>query len=446
MKLLMSDKERTYSKVLEQLQQGQLTRTEAAELMGCTPRHVSRLRRVYREQGDAGLVHGLRGKPSHRRCDEPLLQQALALVAAHYADAGPTYAAERLAADHGLVISHERLRQALIAAGLWRARPRKTKHRQWRERKPCFGQLVQMDTSEHDWFEGRGERVHLILMIDDATSRAHLRFVPADTSEANRRVIYEYLQAQGRPLALYTDKASHFVVNRPANLTEQLVGREAETQIGRALRELQIELIVAHSPQAKGRAERFFGTAQDRLVKDLRYAGISTIAAANQYLDEHYLPWWHAQHTVPPASAADAHRSLEGFDVEAILSHQEPRQVQNDYTFSYEKQRYQILPDSQLANLRKTSVTVHQRLDGGVRAWAKGQYLQIAPRPAGGAAAAPTVGLRPPSGAAASAAQVTPRRRVHKPKGHTPAPEHPWRKSYKGTFLSGRKRDISTLR
>ncbi|MCE5237991.1 ISNCY family transposase [bacterium] len=433
MKLLMSDKERNYSKVLEQLRQGQLKRTEAAALMGCTPRHVTRLRRVYREHGDAGLVHGLRGQSSHRRCDPRLLEQAVALVAAHYHDAGPTYAADRLAADHGLVLSHERLRQAMIAAGLWRARPRKAKHRQWRERKPCFGQLVQMDTSEHDWFEGRGEAADLVLMIDDATSRAHLRFVPADNSETNRRVIHEYLQRHGRPLALYTDKASHFVVNRPATVMEQLDGREAETQIGRALRELQIELIVAHSPQAKGRAERFFGTAQDRLVKDLRYADIHTIDAANRYLEEHYLPWWQAHHTIVPASPADAHRDLQGFDVEAILSHQEPRQVQNDYTFSYERQRYQILPDSQLPNLRKHTVTVQQRLDGRVMAWAKGQYLQILPIPAGGAAAAPE-------------AAVASRNQPHSAKARTPAPDHPWRKSYQGTFLSGRKRDISTLR
>jgi hypothetical protein len=447
MKLLMSDKERTYSKVLAQLEQRQLKRTEAAALMGCTPRHVSRLRRAYRQGGDAALVHGLRGQPSNHRCDEPRVQQALDLVAAHYWDFGPTHAAEKLADVHGLHLSRERLRQGMSAAGLWRPKPRKQTHRQWRERKPCYGQLVQMDSSEHDWFEGRGEPAELILMIDDATSRAHMRFVPADTSETNRAMLHDYMQACGRPLALYTDKASHFVVNRPASVAEQLQGREAETQIGRALRELDVELIIAHSPQAKGRAERCFGTAQDRLVKELRLAHIGTIAAANEFLEQQYLPWWNAQHTVAPASSADAHRRLDGFDLAAILSHQERRQVQNDYTISYQNQRHQILPDSQRPNLRKHSVTVQQRLDGTLAIWAKGQYLKLAPLPApGGAAVAPAVGLRPPSGTTAPDLQVASPAKGHKPKGHQPAPDHPWYQSYKGTFLSRTKRDISTLR
>jgi hypothetical protein len=232
MELLMSDKECGYSKVLAQLERGQLRRTEAAELMGCTPRHVSRLRQAYRQGGDAALVHGLRGQPSQRRCPEALLQEALALVAQLYPDFGPTFAAEKLRQVHGLHLSRERLRRAMIGAGLWRPKPRRVQHRQWRERKPCCGQLVQMDTSEHDWFEGRGEHAELILMIDDATSRADMRFVAADTSEANRAMLHDYLHAWGRPRALYTDKASHFVVNRPASVAEQLQGPRRRPRSG----------------------------------------------------------------------------------------------------------------------------------------------------------------------------------------------------------------------
>ena len=438
MKLLMSHKERNYSKVLEQLQQGQLTRAQAAELMGCTERHVTRLRHAYRQAGDAGLVHGLRGKPSNRRSDDQELQLALDLVAANYADFGPTLAAEKLAERHGLHISRERLRQGMIARGLWRPKPRRAKHRQWRERKACFGQMVQMDSSEHDWFEGRGERCELVLMIDDATSAAQMCFVPADNSEANMSLIYEYLQTHGRPLSLYTDKASHFVVNAPASVAEQLLGREAQTQIGRALRDLDIELIIAHSPQAKGRVERFFGTAQDRLVKELRLAGIGTIDAANEFIEQHYRPWWNRTHTVAPASPADAHRSLKGFDLDAILSHQQQRQVQNDYTISYQNQRYQILPQSQLPNLRKMKVMVQQRLDGSLWVWGKERYLKVAAVPAGGGAAAPAVGLRPPCGAAGEQAKVAFPKAGHNQKQRQPAADHPWRRSYKGTFLSGR--------
>jgi hypothetical protein len=434
MQLLMSQKERDYSKVLEQLRQGQLSRRQAAGLMKCSERHVSRLRKVYAVCGDAGLVHGLRGKPSNHRSDAQELQSAVELVKEQYQGFGPTLAAEKLAERDGLQVSRERLRQALIAAGVWQHKPRKAVPRQWRERRACLGELVQMDTSEHDWFEGRGEHAELILMIDDATSRAFMRFVAADTSETNMAVLLAYLQLYGRPRALYTDKASHFVVNRPASVSEQLEGHEAQTQIGRALRELDIDLIVAHSPQAKGRVERHFGTAQDRLVKEMRLAQISTIADANRFLDEHYLPWWTAQHTVLPTSPADAHRALDGHDLQAILSHQEQRQVQNDYTLQYDNQRYQILPESQLPNLRKSKVTVQQRLDGTIHVWAKGQYLQIKPLPPrDAAAAAPAVGLRPPCGAAAPDQGLPPQPREPKPKGHKPAPDHPWRKTNTNT-------------
>lgn len=439
MKLLMSDKERSYSKVLEQLDRGQLTRREAAALMKCSERHVSRLRKVYRERGDAGLVHGLRGQPSNRRYDTQQLKSAVELVRTKYQGFGPTLAAEKLTACDGIQISRECLRQAMMAADLWRSKPRKAQPRQWRERRSCWGELVQMDASEHDWFEGRGEHAELILMIDDATSWAYMRFVASDTSEANMAVLRDYMLLYGRPRALYTDKASHYVVNRPASVSEQLDGHEAQTQIGRALRELDVDLIIAGSPQAKGRVERFFGTAQDRLVKEMRLVGVSSIVEANAFLDEWYLPWWNANHTVPPASPADAHRDLKGLDLLAILSHQEQRQVQNDYTIQYENQRYQILPQSQLPNLRKTKVTVQKRLDGTIHVWTKGQYLSTRLTPtAGGAAGAPPVGLRPPSGAPASEAAAAPNTASPKPKGNTPTPGGPWRNPNTRNWLFGR--------
>jgi hypothetical protein len=444
MQLLMSDKARNYSKVIEQFEQGQLTRRQAAALMRCSERHVSRLRKAYRASGDAAFVHRLRGRPSNRRRNEQELKSAVELVSVHYADFGPTLAAEKLAQCHGLQVSRECLRQALIAAGLWRDKPRKSKPRQWRERKACLGELLQMDTSEHDWFEGRGEHAELILMIDDASSRAYMRFAAADTSESNMAVLYAYMQLYGRPQGLYTDKASHFVVNRPASLCEQLEGQQPQTQIGRALAELSINLVIAHSPQAKGRVERCFGTAQDRLVKEMRLAQISTIEAANRFLDEHYLPWWNAYHTVLPASPVDAHRSLEALDLQAILSHQEPRQVQNDYTIQYDNQRYQILKASQLPNLRKNKVTVQKRLDGTLCIWAKGQYLQTkALPPSAGAAAPPPLGLRPLSGEAAPETVATPQGRQLSPKAHKPAPDHPWRNPKTREYFFGR-RDIST--
>ena len=222
-----------------------------------------------------------------------------------------------------------------------------------------------------------------------------------------------------------------FVVNRPPCIDEQLEGQEAKTQIGRALGELGVELILAHSPQAKGRVERFFGTAQDRLVKELRLRGISSIAQANAYLAQVYTPWWNSEHTCSPASPADAHLGAEGLDLEAIFSHQEQRHVTNDYTIQYYGQRYQIEPASQVAGLRRSAVTVQERLDGSVALWAKGQYLQAkALPPKGGAAASPAVGLRPPCGDAEPATAVVIPAPGPSGKAHTPAPNHPWRRRF----------------
>ena len=440
MKLLMSEKERCAAKVMEPYVAGQLSRRRAAELLAVTERHVSRLARGYRAGGDAALVHRGRGRPSNRRLPAKLIERAVALVADQYHGFGPTLAAERLALDHGLSISTETLRRALIDAGLWKPRARTVKHRHWRERKPCFGQLVQMDSSVHDWLEGRGEQAVLLAMIDDATSRACCRFAPADSGQANRALLLEYLQRHGRPIALYTDRASHFVTTREPSVEEELRDALPRTQIGRALEQLGIELILAGSPQAKGRVERFFGTAQDRLVKELRLAGVATIQQANDYLDSTYMPWWNSTRTQPPASSVDAHRDAQDLDLHAALSHQERRQVANDYTIQYRSRRYQILKPSQRPGLARSAVTVQERLDGSVAVWARGQYLQVRELPATSAPACSPVGLRPPceQAAAGPTAPRTP---------HRPAPNHPWRTPHRptrqGTFLSSAERDIS---
>lgn len=304
-----------------------------------------------------------------------------------------------------------------------------------------------MDTSEHAWFEGRGEAEPvLVTMIDDATSRVRMRFYPSDTTEANLDLLGRWLRRHGRPLALYEDRDSIFHVNRPPSSQEALAGREAETQFGRALRQLGIANIPASSPQAKGRVERSFGTEQDRLVKELRLRGISDIDAANAYLDAEYIPWRNRRFSVRPASSVDAHRPLRGYDLKAILSVQQTRTVTNDYTIRYQGQVWQIERRSIRAGLRRAKVVVEQRLDGSVRLRWRGCYLRyhrVLPRPK--TTTTTTTGTRE---------TATTRRRAAAPASvpsacaaaRRPAQDHPWRQPFKRSVLSGRKPDISTLR
>lgn len=431
MTLTMTQRDRDRLKVIEQLQRGQLTQKQAAALLGRSERQVRRMLRRYQAEGDAGLLHRSRGRPSNRRLSEATREQAVAILRQpDWRDFGPTFAAEKLQQLHGLQVSRERLRRWMIEAGLWKPRRRPVEFHPWRERRACRGELVQWDTSIHDWFEGRGEQAVFINMIDDATGALWGRFFPADTSENNRRLLAEYLQRFGRPVAFYTDKGSTFRVNRPADLDEQLAGREAESQVGRALRELDIELICAHSPQAKGRVERSFGTLQDRLVKELRLAKISTIAAANQFLEQTFLPEHNARFAQAPACAVDAHRALGEADLAATLSTQATRTVTNDYTIQYEHQRYQIERPALKPGLRGSRVTVELRLDGSLALRWRGQYLAYHVLPAPAAGAAP--------GGSAPLARTLPRRAPAPAKAHKPAPDHPWRQPGTRTFLFGR--------
>jgi len=271
----------------------------------------------------------------------------------------------------------------MAKAGLWKTgRRRVVEGHQWRPRRSRCGELVQWDTSTHEWLEGRGERIYLISMIDDATSRLFARFVRHDSSEENRRLLGSYLERWGRPLAFYTDKAGMFQVTVKTKRQEQREGRDRPqmppTQIERALRELNVVWIPAHSPQAKGRVERQFLTAQDRLVKGLRVAGAHTLEEANVYLEKEYLPWWNQTLAVQPADPADAHRPLgKEHDMAAILSHVEPRQVTNDYTVRYDGKVYQIDRRDIQVGMRKAWVRVEERLDASIAVQFQGRYARV---------------------------------------------------------------------
>jgi len=375
----MSQKDWDRLKVLHAVKKELLTQRQAGLELRLSERWVRKLLVRLRREGDRGIVHRLRGRASKRRLPEAARQRVVKLVKREYADFGPTLAAEYLAQEHGLQVSKETLRQILMRAGVWKRRRRRVEEvHVWRARRACWGELVQWDTSEHDWLEGRGPQLYLLAMIDDATSRAWARFAEQDTTAENFLLLASYLERWGRPVEFYTDKHSMFTVNRPGREAQDEAWPEVWTQIGRALRELGIGWIAAHSPQAKGRIERFFGTAQDRLVKGLRKAGARTLEEANRYLEFEYLPQWTTRFTCLPANPTDAHRPLgREHHLAAILCHVEERRVANDYTIRYNNKQYQVTRTDIRPGLRGAMVRVERRGDETVWVRFRESYLNV---------------------------------------------------------------------
>ena len=387
----MTQAERDRLVALKKAKKKLITQKEAAAELGVTERHVRRLLHQLQRRGDKALVHALRGLPSNRKLDGDTQREAVAILSRPvYQGFGPTLAAEYLAQKHKIQVSRETVRQWMIAAKLWRARQRHIeKIHEWRPRRSRYGELVQWDTSTHDWLEGRGDEIVLIAMIDDATSRWFGRFVASDSTVENMNVTELYVKKHGRPLSVYTDLASLFQTTQKTKRGESRGDKDrAEqrpTQIGRALEELGITWIGAYSPQAKGRVERGFATAQDRLVKGLRVAGVTTIEQANHYLETEFMLWWNQTLAVAPANPDDAHRPLEKHhNLAAILSPVEARQVHNDYTIQFEAKVYQIARKDIGAGLRGAMVRVEKRRDGSVTVRFHERYLAVSvcePRP-----------------------------------------------------------------
>jgi transposase len=356
-RIVMSQRERDRSRVLHNVEEGKCSQAKAAQLLKLSVRQMRRLQERWRKHGDAALVHRLRGQPSNRRHDAVLRRKVLQAYRQRYADFGPTFACEKLAAE-GLTVTVNTLRRWLLAEGLWQRRRRREVHRRRRPRRSCFGELVQMDTSLHEWTEGRGEPMVLLTMIDDATSHVLARFYPADTAEAHMDLLGCWLTKHGRPRALYTDRHGIFEAHKKGD-----VDYEGETQFNRALTELDVDLIKARSPQAKGRVERSFGTAQDRWVKELRLARAKTVAQANAVLEK-LLPEHNRRFSVPAEVPTDGHRRLgTAHNLAAILSIQEQRVVANDYTVRWHNRLYQL--DKPIhPGERGGKVIIEIRLDG----------------------------------------------------------------------------------
>ena len=364
----MSQRDRDVLKVMSGVLKGDRTQVEAARLLGRSVRHIRRLAGRLKAGGDGVVVHGLRGRPSNHRVEEAVRTSALKLYREKYADFGPTLAAEKLAEEDKVIVAVRTLGDWLLAGGLWHRKRERDRHRSRRERRACFGELVQADASTHDWLEGRGVPMALVGMIDDATSRVVAWFHPSETTEAYMDVLSRWIGRHGRPMAWYSDRHGIF-------RAEDALDNPVPTQFSRALAELDIGLIHANSPQAKGRVERLWGTAQDRLVKELRLGKCATLEQANEVLEAKFLPWFNRRCAVKASSANDAHRALGStLNLPAILSHQTMRIVANDYTIRFENQVYQLLPPAWPGE-RGGRVIVERRLDGSMRVRFKDRYL-----------------------------------------------------------------------
>ena len=416
-RVAMSQRERDVLTVLQPVLDGQRTQAEAARLLGKSVRQVRRLQRKLEGGGDVALVHGLCGQPSNHRRDPTLRRRVLKAYRARYPDFGPTFAREKLA-EEGLHVGAETLRQWLVADGLWTRRRHRDPHRSRRPRRSCFGELVQMDASIHDWLEGRGETVVLITMIDDATSRVMARFYPAGTVETHMDLVERWVRRYGRPMAVYTDRHSIFEAHEKG---QPLADPDAETQFGRALRELDVQLIRAHSPQAKGRVERSFGTAQDRWVKELRLAKARTCEQANAVL-ERVVPEHNRRFAVAARVTTDCHREWgREFDLAAILSVQCERVVSNDYVVRWANRHFQLLPPAH-PGLRGGRVVIERRRDGAVMVRFGSRYLAYREIAAGGDEKEAGEGKEGATG------KRPPRMPSGGSGGRKPAADHPWRK------------------
>jgi hypothetical protein len=365
--LRMSRKERLRLEVFGRVKRGEITLVRAAQWLNLSERQARRIHKRFLAEKDAGLVHRSRGRPSNRRLDDAKRQKIVERHQARYADFGPTHASEKLAEDD-LAVSADTLTRLLKVAGVWTPLRRGRKHRSRRERRECFGEMVQMDGSPHDWFEGRGPRCVLMVLVDDATSRTHAKFFKEETTVAAFESFGEWVELHGVPRSVYVDRDSIYRSDRPATVEEELAGEVPLTQFGRAMQELGVTLIKAHSPQAKGRVERKNRTMQDRLVKEMRLAGISTMEAANAFLKADFLPKMNARQVVAARRKTDAHRRLaRGVKLTEVLCFAEERVVGQDWCVRYENRWFQIDRAHERLQLAGRGVIVRHLLDGTIQ-------------------------------------------------------------------------------
>ena len=425
----MSTKELTRLEIMQRLEKKTLRQKEAAKILSLSERHIKRLYRRYREQGANGLVSKHRGKASNHQMDLQKKQEVIDLLHSCYPDFGPTLAREKLMEVHSILISTESVRQIMIAEKLWKPRkPKKPVVHQLRQRRACYGELVQIDGSPHDWFEGRGPKCNLLVFIDDATGRlGELYFTPRESFYSYGEAARRYITRYGKPTAFYSDKHGIFRVN-----IKNALSGNGLTQFGRAMKELDIEIICANTPQAKGRVERANQILQDRLVKEMRLRGISSIEEANRFTTE-FREDYNQRFAVSPRSKHDAHRPLcPQEDLALILSWQEQRTLSKNLTLQYNKVVYQIQTERPSYALRKAGVTICQNSKNDIAILYNGKPLDY------------TVFNKQEHQSEITASKDINYVLSKVKQSHPPAPDHPWRKSNRSLVYSAKKGDIST--
>jgi len=432
--LQMSAKELSRLEVVQRLTQKRMSQTEAGRILHLSTRQIKRLLKRYRQDGAAGLVSKHRGRKANNRLSEEVKRKALNLLKTKYQGFGPTLAHEKLVEKEKLKLSDESVRKLMIEEDLWK--PRKAKKaviHQLRERRACFGELVQIDGSPHDWFEGRAERCTLLVFIDDATGKLlQLRFVACESFFSYAQTAEAYFRQYGKPVAFYSDKHGIFRVNIPSTSTGT-----ALTQFGRAMQELDIQIICANTPQAKGRVERVIQTLQDRLPKEMRLRKIATWDAGNTYLPE-FLDDFNQRFAEEPRSAVNAHRPLTPKeDLARILAWQETRCLSKNLTLQFYKTVYQIQSKRPSYALRNAQVTVCVNASEDISILYNGKSLPF------------TIYTQQAHQAEIVSAKHLDQALQQRRQPTSPAPDHPWRQGF-ATPLSKRgsvtpKGDISIL-
>ncbi len=412
----MTEKESRRYETIKELIDGVIDGTEASKQLGLSVRQTKRLKAGVIEKGIKGVIHKNRGRPGNRKIDGKIIEKAKKLLKEKYSDFKPTFASEKLHELHNIKINKETVRQMMTEEKLWKIKPRKqakNKHL-WRPRKDNYGQMQQFDGSYHLWLEDRNEEMCLLASIDDATGKiTKAVFAENEGVEAVSRFWKEYVEENGVPLNIYLDKYSTYKINHKSAVDN----KDLITQFDRMMRQVGCELITAHSPQAKGRVERLFGTLQDRMVKEMRLAGIKTMDEANEFL-KIYIPKFNEKFTVVPNKKADLHKKV-GKKIQEklpqIFSVQNARKINNDYTVMFKTKYYQLDSVQDIVVYKKDTVIVEEHLGGEVKIRMKDTYLKYSILPE-----------RPKKQCAVNLIAITQKT----PSGWKPPINHPWRNEW----------------
>lgn len=376
--ITMSVREIERVEAISQLVEKLIKEKDAAVKISLSTRQVRRLKASFKREGRLGLIHKSRGQPSNNRMPDRDKERIKKIITGNYHDFGPTLAWEKLTEIHGFDYSDETIRQIMIEAHLWIPKKRRAHHREWRERKECLGEMVQFDGSDHDWFEGRNKEIKrctLLAHIDDATGRLmQAVFAKNESLREVFRATKKYLLTHGKPVSLYLDRDSIYKKNQ-----RSMLDRASLTQFERAMEELKTKVIHARSPQAKGRVERLFGTLQDRLIKEMRLRGISDLETANQFLEDFFIADFNRRFAKEPKRRTDLHRriNLQKENLDQILSRQETRFVNNDFTFQYKSKIFQLEKSQPTLVLRRDKVTIEERMNGEIKIRLRNKYLNF---------------------------------------------------------------------